>query len=104
MTVDAILVRRSEAFFGRDVGLAIDAITRGGASTGPEVLIGEADGEVGAAIGRAEAERVIALAVEEVDAMLEVGAVFAPGLNRVAGGDARGSEDGIPELVHGELF
>ena len=45
----------------------------------------------------------IALVVEEVDALVEVGVVLLPVGDGVVGGDARGGEDGVPELGEGEL-
>ncbi len=52
MAIDAIFVRRGEALFGGDVGIAEDAVAAGAAAAGPEVVVGEAYGEVGCAVGR----------------------------------------------------
>ena len=101
--VHARLVGRGEAFFGRDVGLAVDAVAGGGASAGPEMVVGEADGEVGETVGAVEVEGVEAAVVEEVNALLEGVAVLLPGGDGIGGGDAGGGEDGIPELADGEL-
>ena len=52
---DAILVRRGEDFLGRHIGNAVAAVVRGGAAAEPEVIVGEADAEIGA--GPAEMQR-----------------------------------------------
>ena len=44
--VDAVLVRRREAFLGGNVGLAVDTVSRGGSAAGPEMMVGKADPEV----------------------------------------------------------
>jgi hypothetical protein len=103
VAVDAGFVRRGEALLGGDVGLAVDAVAGGGASAGPEVVVGKADGEVGGVVGAVEVEGVEAAVVEEVDALLEGCAVGVPGLDGVAGGDAGSGEDGVPQLAEGEL-
>ena len=103
MAVDAGFVRGGEALFGGDVGVAVEAVAGGGAAAAPEVLVGEAYGEVGCVVGCEEAEGVVALVVEEVDAAGEVGVVLLPVGDGVFAGDAGGVEDGVPEFGEGEL-
>src|SRR6185312_17241162 len=43
--VDAVLVRRREAFFGWNVRLAVNAVARSRPSAGPQVLVGESHRE-----------------------------------------------------------
>ncbi len=103
MAVDACLVGGGEALFGGDVGVAVEAVAGGGSAAGPEVLVGETDGEVGGVVGGEEAEGVVSLVVEEVDALGEVSVVLLPVGDGVFAGDAGSEEDGLPEVGEGEL-
>ena len=103
MAVDSGLVRSRKALFCGDVGIAVEAVAGSGASSGPEVLVGETDSEVGGVVGSEEADGVVALVVEEVDPLSEIGVVSLPVGDGVVACDAGGEEDGLPKIVEGKF-
>src|SRR6185437_8411846 len=97
-------MRRCKAFFGGDVRLAVDAISGSRSAAGPQVLIGKPNREVGCAVRSEEAQRVVPLRIQEIDAPLQVLPMTLPVDNRIVTRDARGTEDCIPQLAHGKFF
>ena len=65
----AVLVRRGEDLFGGHVGDAVDAVAGGGAAAEPEMVVGQAEAEVGA--GAAILQRGVALFIQEGGALLQ---------------------------------
>ena len=102
MAGDAVLVRRGEHLFRRDVRIADDAVLGRRGAAFPLMVVGEADGQVGA--GTDEAQRRIALVVQELGAGMQRLVVLAPGGDRIDEVDARGGEDRIPEFRHRDFF
>ncbi len=90
-------MRRRKDFFGRDIGVAGDAVAclRGAAL--PGVAVGETDDEVGARAGIFEAREIHRS--QPVLAAAELAIVFGPGGDRIVAIDAAGGEHRIGELA-----
>ena len=98
--VDAVPEGGGEDLLRGDVGDEGDALGGAAAPTAPDMVLGQADGQVRAqAVGVVQALQV--QGVEDVTAPVEGVQMFPPPVHGMAvAGDADGGEDGVPELVH----
>jgi len=94
--LDARAVRGGEDLLGRDIGDAVEAVAGRRAAAHPEVIVGEADAEIGSRA--AEVKRTVALVVQLCGPLVQVPVVVAPGGDRVRPVDAGRGEDRLPEM------
>ena len=102
--VDAVFKRRGKNFLGGHVGDKMDAGPARAVTAAPDVVLRQADGEIGAqTVGIMEALQT--QGVELVNANLQGIQMLFPALHRLAvAGDPDGGEDGVPQLRHSLLL
>ena len=98
MPADSAAMRRGEDFFGRDVGIADDAVPGGRGAADPFMAVGKTDREIHAR--PAVMQRIKPLAVQPIGALAQKRIVFLPCGDRAVPVDARGGKDRIRKFRH----
>ena len=102
MALDPLRMWRREDFLGRNIGVAGDAVVGGRGAALPFMVVGEANGEIGA--GPGIFQRAEALAVQPFGAAAQRGVMLFPGVDGTILVDTRGREDRIRQLGHRDIL